>query len=55
MAALMQGSSATAGDAVVRRIYRHLGDIRHPSEVVQYRVEQHEERLRDRLSELTGT
>jgi integrase len=42
------------GDALVRRIYGHLGDIRHRSEVVEYRIEQHEERLRDRLVALEG-
>lgn len=38
----------TAG-ALVKRIYGHLGEVRRRSEVVEYRVEQHEERLRDRL------
>lgn len=38
------------GDALVKRIYGHLGDVRHRSEVVEYRVEQHEERLRERLT-----
>jgi integrase len=42
------------GDALVRRIYGHLGDIRHRSEVVEYRIDQHEERLRDRLAKLEG-
>ena len=37
------------GDALVRRIYGHLGTIRHRSEVVEYRVEQHEKALGDRL------
>jgi integrase len=30
------------GDALVRRVYGHLGDVRHRSEVVEFRVEQHE-------------
>jgi hypothetical protein len=42
------------GESLVRRIYGHLGDVRHRSEVVEYRVEQHEERLRDRLAVLTN-
>jgi hypothetical protein len=33
----------------VERIYGHLGTVRHRSEVVEYRIEQHEERLGDRL------
>lgn len=42
------------GDALVRRIYGHLGDLRHRSDAVEYRIEQHEERLRDRLLALAG-
>jgi integrase len=42
------------GDALVRRIYGHLGEVRQRSEVVEYRIEQHEERLRDRLFALEG-
>jgi len=37
------------GTSLVDRIYGHLGDIRHRSEDVEYRVEQHKERLRERL------
>jgi hypothetical protein len=33
----------------VRRVYPHLGEVRHRSEVVEFRVEQHFERLGDRL------
>jgi hypothetical protein len=33
----------------VRRVYPHLGEVRHRSEVVEFRVEQHLERLGDRL------
>jgi integrase len=35
--------------AMVQRVYAHLGTVRHRSEVVEYRVEQHREALRDRL------
>ena len=38
------------GDAMVRRVYGHLGQVRHRSEHVEYRVEQHAEKLRDRLA-----
>ncbi len=37
---------------MVQRIYAHVGAVRHRSEVVEYRVEQHEERLRNRLAAL---
>lgn len=37
---------------MVRRVSAHLGEIRHPSESVEYRVEQHPERLGDRLQRL---
>jgi hypothetical protein len=37
---------------MVRPVYAQLGDIRHRSEVVDYRVEQHFERLGDRLQRL---
>ena len=39
-------------DEMVKRIYAHLGDVRHRSEVVEYLVEQHLERLGDRLERL---
>jgi hypothetical protein len=29
------------GDALVKRVYGHLGETRHRSEVVEYRVKQH--------------
>lgn len=41
------------GDALVRRIYGHLGEVRQRSEVVEYRIEQHEERLKARLALLS--
>jgi len=34
---------------MVRRVYSHLGTFRHRSEVVEYRVEQHFERLGNQL------
>ena len=37
---------------MVKRIYAHLGDVRHRAEVVEYRVEQHLDRLGDRLQRL---
>ena len=38
--------------SMVRQIYGQLGQIRHRSEAVEYRVEQHEETLGDRLMAL---
>ncbi len=40
------------GRAMVERVYGHLGQIRHRSEVVEYRSEQHEEVLGERLAAL---
>ena len=34
---------------MVRRVYAHLGKVRHRSEVVEFRLEQHLEALKDRL------
>ena len=42
------------GDSLVRRIYGHLGEVRHRSEAVEYRVEQHAAALGDRPA-LLGT
>jgi integrase len=39
-------------EAMVRKVYAHLGAIRHRSEVVDFRVEQHFARLGDRLQRL---
>jgi hypothetical protein len=36
-------------EAMVRKVDAHLGTIRHRAEVVEFRVEQHLERLGDRL------
>jgi integrase len=33
------------GTRLVERVYGHLGEVRHRSEVVEFRVEQHEEKL----------
>ena len=38
--------------AMVQRVYSHLGTIRHRSEVVEYRIEQHTQALGDRLAAL---
>ena len=40
------------GETLVKRVYGHLGQVRHRSEVVEYRVEQHAEILKDRLGAL---
>jgi hypothetical protein len=37
---------------MVQRVYSHLGTVRHRSEVVEYRVEQHADLLADRLTAL---
>jgi integrase len=37
---------------MVERVYSHLGTVRHRSETVEYRVEQHAEVLHDRLAAL---
>jgi len=42
------------GDSLVRRIYGHLGEVRHRAEAVEYRVEQHAEALGPRLAALSG-
>jgi hypothetical protein len=39
-------------EEMVRRVYAHLGSVRHRSEVVEYRLEQHAEALKDRLGAL---
>lgn len=40
------------GRALVDRVYGHLGEIRHRSEFVEYRAEQHADFLRERLAAL---
>jgi len=37
------------GDALVKRVYGHLGDVRHRAEVIEYRVEQHKKELKVKL------
>jgi integrase len=39
-------------EEMVRRVYSHLGSVRHRAEVVEYRVEQHYERLGEALRRL---
>jgi integrase len=40
------------GPSMVRKVYAHLGQVRHRSEVVEYRLEHHREALGDRLTAL---
>ena len=40
------------GDALVRRVYDHLGTVRHRSAAVEFRVEQHRLTLRKHISRL---
>jgi hypothetical protein len=40
-------------ESLVKLVYGHLGAVRHRAEVVEYRLEQHQERLADRLAALT--
>ncbi len=40
---------------MVERVYSHLGDVRHRAEVVEYRIEQHEEALAERLKALRSS
>ena len=40
------------GDALVKRVYGHLGQQRHRAAVVEYRVEQHGKVLAERLERL---
>lgn len=43
------------GETMVRKVYGHLGHVRHRAEAVEYRVEQHREKLKDRLSFLASS
>ena len=43
------------GDQLVKRVYGHLGEVRHRSEVLEYRVEQHPEAARERLETLRSS
>ena len=42
------------GDSLIKRVYGHLGQVRHRAEHVEFRIEQHRDRegIRDRLKEL---
>ena len=40
------------GESMVRRVYGHLGQVRHRAEVVEYRVQQHVAKLGERLAAL---
>ena len=40
--------------AMVERVYSHLGTIRHRSEAVEFKVEQHKKALGKRLKALQG-
>jgi integrase len=40
------------GEALVRRVYGHLGEVRHRSEVVEFRVKQHRAKLLAKLRHL---
>jgi integrase len=41
-----------SSEAMVRRVYAHLGEVRHRSEVVEYRAAQHLEHVGERLKKL---
>jgi len=43
------------GESMVRRVYGHLGAVRHRSAVVEYRVHQHRKVLGNRLRGLAST
>jgi len=43
------------GDSMVKRVYGHLGSVRHRAEAVEYLVEQHKETLGERLTALQPT
>ena len=45
-------TASFAGEVMVRRIYGHLGEVRHRSEHVEYRIEQHREKLKEPLASL---
>jgi hypothetical protein len=42
------------GEAMVRRVYGHLGQVRHRAPVVEYRVEQHVAKLGEQLADLNA-
>ena len=48
----MAKDSGHSGTAMIEKSYGHLGEVRHRSEVVEYRVEQHTAKLGARLSQM---
>ena len=40
------------GESLVKRVYGHLGEVRHRSEVMEYRVQHFTRELRDQLTTL---
>ncbi len=46
-------SARAPGVAMVRRVYGHLGEVRHRSKHVEYRVGQHKKKLGERLEALS--
>ncbi len=42
------------GEAMVRRVYGHLGQVRHRAEEVEYRIEAFQDKLKGRLAALRG-
>ncbi|MCX7057279.1 MAG: tyrosine-type recombinase/integrase [Proteobacteria bacterium] len=44
-----------AGSKLVEKVYGHLGEIRHRSEAVEYRVEQHQEKIKERAEQIAAT
>jgi hypothetical protein len=42
------------GESMVRKVYGHLGQVRHRAEAVEYRIEQHVAKLEARLQGLRG-
>ncbi len=52
---LAPGQLGHGGESMVRRVYGHLGAVRHRSTVVEYRVHQHRKVLGDRLRGLISS
>ncbi len=44
-----------SGTAMVERVYAHLGQVRHRSEVLEYRVDGFREELGERLTALRAS
>ncbi len=42
------------GEAMVRRVYGHLGQVRHRVEQLEYHIEPFEDKLKGRLAALRG-